>query len=203
MADSYSVKAILSAQDSGFSSTLKKCMGMADTFGSTIGGINFGFLSGVGSAAFGALKNSVGGLISEISSSNASWKTFEGNMSIIEANGGKLEQSIEDAYVVTVTYEQMNVFAPLLENYMTTVEEKVNAWTEAALAGEATPSEDEMMDEVLAAFGTTLEEVLANVTYAEPQTMTVRIELVDGMYTPNESDLYNLEYALFDNDAVE
>lgn len=116
---------------------------------------------------------------------------------------GEAEKQDDDSYVVTVTYEQMNVFAPLLENYMATVEEMVNAWTEAALAGEATPSEDEMMDEVLAAFGTTLEEVLANVTYAEPQTMTVRIELVDGMYKPNESDLYNLEYALFDNDAVE
>ena len=124
-------------------------------------------------------------------------------LSKVKYTVGEAEKQDDDSYVVTVTYEQMNVFAPLLENYMATVEEMVNAWTEAALAGEATPSEDEMMDEVLAAFGTTLEEVLANVTYAEPQTMTVRIELVDGMYTPNESDLYNLEYALFDNDAVE
>jgi hypothetical protein len=90
MAESYSVKAVLSAQDSGFSSTLKKCMGMADTFGSTIGGINFGFLSGVGSAAFNTLKNSVGGLISEIDSSNAAWKTFEGNMGIIGATTSEI-----------------------------------------------------------------------------------------------------------------
>lgn len=97
----------------------------------------------------------------------------------------------------------MNVFAPTLENYMTTVEEMVTAWTEAALAGEETPSEEEMMAEVIGAFETTLADVLANVTYAEPQTMTVRIELVDGLYTPNEDDLYNLEYSLFDNDAIE
>lgn len=122
-------------------------------------------------------------------------------LSKVKYTVGEAEKQDDDSYVVTVTYEQMNVFAPLLENYMATVEEMVNAWTEAALAGEATPSEDEMMDEVLTAFGTTLDEVLANVTYAEPQTMTVRIELVDGMYTPNETDLYNLENVLFDNDA--
>ena len=122
-------------------------------------------------------------------------------LSKVKYTVGEAEKQDDDSYVVTVTYEQMNVFAPLLENYMATVEEMVNAWTEAALAGEATPSEYEMMDEVLTAFGTTLDEVLANVTSAEPQTMTVRIELVDGMYTPNETDLYNLENVLFDNDA--
>ena len=124
-------------------------------------------------------------------------------LSKVKYTVGEAEKQDDGSYVVSVTYEQMNVFAPLLEKYMAAVEEKVNAWTEAALAGEATPSEDEMMDEVLALFGTTLEEVLANVTYAEPQTMTVRIELVDGLYAPNESDLYNLEYALFDNEAIQ
>jgi tape measure domain-containing protein len=57
------------------------------------GGINFGFLSGVGSAAFNTLKNSVGGLISEIDSSNAAWKTFEGNMGIIGASTSEIESA--------------------------------------------------------------------------------------------------------------
>lgn len=122
---------------------------------------------------------------------------------IQNCNYQKTNGQDDGSYVVTVTYEQMNVFAPTLENYMTTVEEMVTAWTEAALAGEETPSEEEMMAEVIGAFETTLADVLANVTYAEPQTMTVRIELVDGLYTPNEDDLYNLEYSLFDNDAIE
>lgn len=116
---------------------------------------------------------------------------------------GEAEKQDDGSYVVTVTYEQMNIFAPTLENYMTTVEEMITAWTEAALAGEEVASEEEMMEEVIGAFETTLSDTLANVTYAEPQTMTVRIELVDGSYTPNEDDLYNLEYALFDNEAVE
>ena len=71
MADSYSVKAILSAQDSGFSSTLKSCMGMADTFGSKLGSFNFGIFSGAGQAAFNAVKNGVSGLIGEIDSGTA------------------------------------------------------------------------------------------------------------------------------------
>lgn len=124
-------------------------------------------------------------------------------LSKVKYTVGEAEKQDDGSYVVTVTYEQMNIFAPTVDTYMATVEEMVNAWTEAALAGEEVPSEDEMMDKVLEAFGTTLEESLANVTYAEPQTTTVRIELVDGVYTPNEADLYNLEYALFDNDAIE
>ena len=124
-------------------------------------------------------------------------------LSKVKYTVGEAEKQDDGSYVVTVTYEQMNIFAPTVDTYMATVEEMVNAWTEAALAGEDVPSDDEMMEEVLAAFATTLEESLANVTYAEPQTITVRIELVDGVYTPNEADLYNLEYALFDNDAIE
>lgn len=123
-------------------------------------------------------------------------------LSKVKYTVGKAEKQDDDSYVVTVTYEQMNVFAPTLENYMKTVEEMMNIWTEAALAGEDTPSRDEMLNEVMGVFGTELSNVLANVTYAEPQTTTVRIELVDGLYVPNEDDLYNLKYELFDNDAV-
>ena len=49
MADSYSVKARLSALDSGFSSTLKSCTGALESFGSKLtSGFNFGFFCGSG-----------------------------------------------------------------------------------------------------------------------------------------------------------
>ena len=95
----------------------------------------------------------------------------------------------------------MNVFGPTTEKYLADVETMVTEWTEAMLAGEEAASEEEMTAKVYEMFGTTLQEVLANPTYAEPQETTVRIEIVDNMYQPNEEDLYNLEYLLYDSDA--
>lgn len=84
MAESYSMKAILSAQDKGFTSTLKNALGITESFASKIkSGFAFGVLTGIGQRAFSALSNSAGNLIGEIDSSNAAWKTFDGNMRII------------------------------------------------------------------------------------------------------------------------
>ena len=93
MADSYSVKAILSAKDSGFSSTLKSCSSTLDTISSRINGFSFGILTGAGQAAFGALKNGVTSLIGEIDASNAAWKTFEGNMGILGKGTGEIDKA--------------------------------------------------------------------------------------------------------------
>lgn len=107
MAESYSVKAILSAQDRGFSSTLKSCASTLDKIDSKISGFSFGVLTGAGQAAFGALKNGVSGLITEINSSNAAWKTFEGNMSIL----GKGTKEIDNATKELQKYAQQTVYS--------------------------------------------------------------------------------------------
>ena len=115
---------------------------------------------------------------------------------------GEAEAQDDGSYVVTVTYEQMNVFGPALETYMAETEALVAEWSEAYMAGEEVASEDELMAEVIGMFGTVLADSVANATYDEPQTTTVRIELVDKAYQPNSDDLTNLEYLLFDNDAA-
>lgn len=84
MAESYSVKAKLSAVDSGFSSTLKGAVGALDGFKSKLSGISFGMLSGVGQSLFNGLKSGISDLVGEIDSSNASWKTFESNLSMLD-----------------------------------------------------------------------------------------------------------------------
>ncbi len=114
---------------------------------------------------------------------------------------GEAVEQEDGSFVVTVTYETMNVFGPTTEKYLADVETVVTEWTEAMLAGEEAASEEEMTAKVYEMFGTTLQEVLANPTYAEPKETTVRIEMVDNMYQPNEDDLYNLEYLLYDSDA--
>ncbi len=111
---------------------------------------------------------------------------------------GEAEAQDDGSYVVTVTYEQMNVFGPAIDNYMAEAETLIAEWTEAALAGEDIGSEEEIMEEVFALFGTVFSDAIANATYDEPQTTTVRIENVDNTYQPNEEDILNLENLLFD-----
>ena len=119
MAESYSVKARLSATDSGFISTLKNALGATDSLASKLkSGFSFGILTGMGQKAFSSLTSGVSGLISEINSSNAAWKTFEGNMSILgkgtkEIDGVKkelqsfAEQTIYSSSDMAQTYAQL------------------------------------------------------------------------------------------------
>lgn len=83
MAEGYSVKAILSAQDKNFSSTFEKANKTAASFGSKLkSGLGFGVLMGIGQQAFNSIKNSASSLISELNESSAAWKTFQGNMAM-------------------------------------------------------------------------------------------------------------------------
>lgn len=111
MADTFSVKAILSAKDSGFSSTLKGCSNALDSIDRKISGFSFGLLTGAGQAAFNAVTNGVSGLIGEIDSSNASWKTFGKNMAIVEKSGGKLEKSTSEVKKELQKFAQQTIYS--------------------------------------------------------------------------------------------
>ncbi len=45
-----------------------------------------------------------------------------------------------------------------------------------------------------------METVLAEVQYDAAASLTIRIELIDNVYTPNASDIEELEKALFDGE---
>lgn len=108
MAESYSIKARLSATDNGFTSTFKRAQSAISSLGSQIkGGLAFGVLQGVGQAAFHAVTSSVSGLISEIDSSNASWKTFTKNMQMI----GKSEKEIESVKNELKDFAQKTIYS--------------------------------------------------------------------------------------------
>lgn len=84
MAESYSVKAILSAQDKGFTSAFKSAASSANSLKSTLtSGLGFGVMAGIGQKAFGTITSGIGGMVSELNSSSAAWKTFNGNMSML------------------------------------------------------------------------------------------------------------------------
>lgn len=85
MAESFSIKAILSAADRGFTSTMKSASGYVDNLKSTLtSGIGFGVMMAAGQKAFDAVSNGVTGLIGDLNDAGAAWKTFQGNM---EMNG--------------------------------------------------------------------------------------------------------------------
>lgn len=96
MAQTFSVKALLSAKDSGFTSTLKSCSSALDKIDSKISGFSFGLLTGAGQAAFSAITGGVSDLIGEIDASNASWKTFTGNMKMLGKSGDEINAVKKD-----------------------------------------------------------------------------------------------------------
>ena len=107
MAESYSVKAILSATDSGFTSTLKKALSSVTGLAKSVGS---GMLMGAGMAAFNALSNGARELVGEINDSNVAWKTFESNLTIAEKNGVKLEKSISGIREELQDFAQKTVY---------------------------------------------------------------------------------------------
>lgn len=120
MAESFSVKAILSAQDRGFTSAFKSAMGTVINLKSTLtSGIGFGIMAGIGQKAFGAVTSSIGGMVSELNSSSAAWKTFNGNMSMVGKGADEIasvkkelqefaEDTIYSASDMASTYAQLS-----------------------------------------------------------------------------------------------
>ena len=125
MAESYSVKAKLSAVDSGFSSTLKSAVGAVDSFKSKLSGIGFGMLSGMGQQLFSGITSGISGLVSEIDSSNASWKTFESNLSMLEWDS----KSIDGAKKSLQEFAQQTVYSS--SDMATTFAPRVVAFSQA------------------------------------------------------------------------
>ncbi len=117
--DSYTVKAILSAVDKGFTSTMKQAEQTCSSLSNKVkSGLGFGVLAGIGSQAFSSLTNGVSGLVSEMNSSNVAWKVFEGNMGMLGKGAGEIQNiktelqdfaqaSIYSASDMASTYSQL------------------------------------------------------------------------------------------------
>lgn len=113
---------------------------------------------------------------------------------------GEAEKQDDGSIVVTVSYEQMNVFKPAMEAYVEAVYAQKEIWQTAYNNGEEIPSDAEMTDWLATTLKDCIEESLKSVTYDEPQTATVKISIKDNVWTPSSSDIMNLEEVLFDLD---
>ena len=115
----FSVKAILSATDKNFSSTMKSALGYTNNLKSTLtSGIGFGAMMAIGQKAISVVANSTAGLVNEIDSSNAAWKTFSSNMQMVGKNTDEIagikkelqafaEQTIYSSSDMASTFSQL------------------------------------------------------------------------------------------------
>lgn len=92
MAESYSVTAILSAQDKNFRSVFGSAQGAADSLaGKLKSGLGFGVMQAIGMKAVNAVTGSLGGLVSGVTQTG---KSFETATSQIAATMGKSKDEI-------------------------------------------------------------------------------------------------------------
>lgn len=119
MAESFSLKAILSAADKGFTSTMDKARSSIGSLGEKIkSGLGFGILMGAGQKAFSSISNGISGVVSELGASSAAWKTFNGNMEMLGKSSDEIAstkkelqefatQTIYSASDMATTYSQL------------------------------------------------------------------------------------------------
>lgn len=94
MAESFSVKAILSAKDSNFSSTMKACSGYAENLKSTLtSGIGFGAMAAIGSKAVSVVEN---GLKSLTAGGISAGTNFESAMSSVASISGATGNDLKE-----------------------------------------------------------------------------------------------------------
>lgn len=105
---------------------------------------------------------------------------------------GDAEKKDSKTYEVEVKCEKMNIFGPTMESFYA-----------AAEAYDGDTEDDAALNEaVVTMLKDSFKETLANVTYGDAESVTVRVELVNNVWTPNEADILTLQESLFDTEAA-
>lgn len=109
------------------------------------------------------------------------------------------ELQADGTYKVTLVYEKMIVFEPLMELYMAVVTDMAENWISYYASY---PSDEELMIHIVAALRDSLRVTLENVTYAAPAITTVTFRPQGGVCLPDVNDIAKIESALFDTDYI-
>ena len=120
MAESFSVKALLSAQDKNMSSTFKKVLGTTDSLGSRLkSGIGFGALMSIGGGAMRFLGNEMRNLMSEVNETNSAWKSFSNNMAMSGMGQKQIRATKRDlqAFAVKTVYSSKDMASTFAQLY--------------------------------------------------------------------------------------
>lgn len=111
---------------------------------------------------------------------------------------GEAEKQDDDSYVVEVKYQKMKVFAPAMEKFQADQQAYTDELSEQVQNGGEYPSEDEISEKVYTMLKDAIKDAAAKAEFEDEASTTVRIELKDKVYSPNQDDVKALEYALFD-----
>lgn len=109
------------------------------------------------------------------------------------------ELQADGTYTITVVYEKMILFEPMMNLYLAIVTDMATTWFSDY---NSIPSEEEMMIQLLAALCSCMRVCLENVTYAAPAITTLSVNPQNGNYLPDIADIVNLETVLFDTDIM-
>ena len=113
MADErFTIEAVLQARDQGFLAGMKSASQQADTLGARLKkGLGFGVFQAIGSKAVSAVGGSLSGLMSEMSSSQAAWKTFAGNMQAVHGASRTTAKQITSLRSELQKYAQDTIYS--------------------------------------------------------------------------------------------
>jgi len=111
---------------------------------------------------------------------------------------GEATEIDENIYEVPVVCEKLQVFGNANLAYEAELQTLAATWTEAALAGEEVPSDEEKYEQFFTVYKNCLNAELEKSIYGEQVTLTVKVEKVNGVWMLNTEDRLNIEYALID-----
>lgn len=115
---------------------------------------------------------------------------------------GEAAEVDEETFEVAVTYQKMHVFVNAMSAFEGKIDELVTTWTDSVLAGGEIPTDEQMNEELFITLKNCMKEALANATYDDAETMTIKVELVDDTWTPNGDDIEKLSESLFDFEGL-
>lgn len=111
---------------------------------------------------------------------------------------GEVEKQDDGSYVVEVKYQKMKVFAAAMQAFQEGQQAYTDELSELIQNDGEYPSEDEINEKVYTILKDSIKNSLAQAEYESEASTTVRVELQDKVYSPNQDDVEALEYALFD-----
>lgn len=111
---------------------------------------------------------------------------------------GEVEKQDDGSYVVEVKYQKMKVFAAAMQKFQEGQQAYTDELSELIQNDGEYPSEDEINEQVYTLLKDAIKDSLAQAEYESEASTTVRVELQNKVYSPNQDDVEALEYALFD-----
>ena len=115
---------------------------------------------------------------------------------------GEATKKDDGSYEVEVKYQKMKIFGPAIESYAVSFQEYEEEVDAKIQNNEEVPSDEEILEQSFTLLKDAIQESLGNLQYEDEASMTVRVELVNKVYTPNADDVANLEQQMFDTEAL-